>query len=239
MKELKFGLCILCFVISTGFMLQVKAASLAGYAYGEFSNPVTGRNDQYFINNSDLGYSSSSSSVFNWGVAKGPRHGSQFRFDGAASDAHEKDFSILTGNAFSLGEFTYINLPTYRSKNVKGVDFRINVNLTDIGWSSFDYSLNIDNTPNDGGNAADYVSILGGTNNMLFDHAGKSYLFEVLGFSRDEGLTFEDYTFAKENSFTSAEIYAQVRVVPIPAAVWLFVSGGIVLISFTKGMRKK
>ena len=39
--------------------------------------------------------------------------------------------------------------------------------------------------------------------------------------------------FADENTSASAEIYAQVQVVPIPATVWLLISGGIVLMLFT------
>jgi len=231
-------MCVLSFALNAGVLLQANAASLTGYAYGEFSHPIAGYNDLFSINNRDLGHSSSSSSVFNWGSARHTPHGSQFRFDGTASDAHETDFSVRTGTAFSLGEFTYTNLPTYRSKNVKGVDFRINVNLTDIGWSSFDYSLNIENTPNGGPNEADYVSLSGAPNDVFFEHAGQSYSLEVLGFTRNNGATFESYTFANENSFTSAEVYARVQVVPVPAAVWLFVSGGLVLISFTKSKRK-
>jgi hypothetical protein len=238
MKKLNRWMYVLFLIFCAGFTLQAKAISLSGYAYGEFSQPIAGPNDLFRIHNADLGYSSTSSSVFNWGAARRSPHGSQFRFDGVASDAHETDFSVLTGSAFSLGEFTYTNLPTHRSSGVKGVDFRINVKFSDIGWSSFDYSLNIDNTPNDGTNEADYVSLSGAPDNVYFEHNGQSYLFEVLGFSRNDGATFEDYTFADENSSTSAGIYARVQVVPIPAAVWLFVSGGIVLISFTKGMRK-
>lgn len=226
--------CAVFFMLCSFPVLQANAVSLSGYAYGEFSHPQAGRADQIHIRNADLGYSSSSSSVFSWGVNRHSPYGSRFSFDGASSDAYEADFSISPGSAFSLGNFTYTNLPTYRSSGVKGVDFRVNINLSGVGWSSFDYSLSIDNTPNNGVNDADHVGLKNRSDNVFFDYAGQSYMMEVLGFSRDGGLTFENYASVEERSSTTAEIYARVQVVPIPAAIWLFVSGSIALLSIAR-----
>lgn len=230
--------CIAFLILCCAPVLQAKAVSLSGYVYGEFSHPLAGCADEYHINNADLGHSSSSSSVFSWGASRHSPYGSQFSFDGASSDAHETDFSVSSGSAFSLGQFTYTNLPTRRSSSVEGIDFRVNINLSGVGWSSFDYSLSIDNTPNNGGNDADHVGLKNRPDDVFFDYAGQSYMLEVLGFSRDSGLTFEDYATVAERSSTTAEIYARVQVVPVPAAVWLFVSGGIALVSITRRSTK-
>ncbi|MCW9047126.1 MAG: VPLPA-CTERM sorting domain-containing protein [Gammaproteobacteria bacterium] len=217
----------------TLFSTLATSASFTGYAYGEFSNPVSGVNDYINIVNNDLGYYSSNKSNFNWGIDR-RGHSSQFRFDGNASDYVESDFTVSEGSAFSLGEFTYVNRATRYSADVSGVDFDLNVNLLGIGWSTFNYSLSIDNTPNGSKNVPDYVSLISQGEDSLFSYLGESYRFEILGFSRDGGLTFEDSTFANERSSTTAEIYGQIQAVPVPAALWLFGSGLLTLGALVK-----
>lgn len=221
--------------LSVLFSVQAQAATFSGYAYGGFTNPVAGYGDYIYLDNNDLGYYSRAASVFNWGVSNYRRKGSQFRFDGSSSDSYEADFSVTDGMAFSLGDFTYINRATYYSDHVTSVDFDLNVNLSGIGWSSFGYSLDIENTPNGSTNEADFVMLSGLADNVFLEYQGQSYVFEILGFSRDGGQSFEDYTFAAENSYTTAEIYGRIQAVPVPAAVWLFASG---LLTFGSLLRR-
>jgi len=213
-------------IFSGAVLLSTSAssASFTGYAYGDFSNPVSGANDYIKIVNNDLGYYSNDQSVFDWGIDRKGRS-SRFRFDGSASDYVESNFTITDGTAFSLGDFTYVNRSTRYSAGVTGVDFGLNVNLQGIGWSTFNYSLSIDNTPNGSSNVPDYVSLISQGEDSLFDYLGETYRFEILGFSRDAGLTFEESTYANERSSTTAEIYGRIQVVPVPAALWLFGSG--------------
>lgn len=216
--------------VSGALLLSTSAisASFTGYAYGDFSNPVSGVSDYINIANNDLGYYSNDQSIFDWGIDRRGRS-SRFRFDGTASDYVESNFTVTDGSAFSLGDFTYVNRATRYSAGVTGVDFDLNVNLQGIGWSTFNYSLSIDNTPNGSNNVPDYVSLISQGEDSLFSYLGESYRFEVLGFSRDGGLTFEDSTFANERSSTTAEIYGQIHAVPVPAALWLFGSGLLAL----------
>ncbi|RDH81465.1 MAG: hypothetical protein DIZ80_15400 [endosymbiont of Galathealinum brachiosum] len=220
------------------FSASAHSVSFSGYAYGEFSNPVASYGDYTSIRNNDLGYYSNDRSVFNWGLDYYNRS-SQFKFDGTASDAYEPDFSITDGVAFSLGDFTYYNKSTYYSSGVTGVDFDLNVKLNGVGWSTFDFSLGIDNTPNGSTNAPDYVNLTAFSEDSLFDYQGQSYAFEILGFSRDGGLTFENYTFADEHSKTTAQIYGRIQAVPVPAAFWLFGSGLIALASLVRRINCK
>ncbi|MCW8935957.1 MAG: VPLPA-CTERM sorting domain-containing protein [Gammaproteobacteria bacterium] len=215
---------------------SATSASFTGFAYGDFSNPVSGVNDYINIVNNDLGYHRKDNSVFDWGIDK-RGNSSRFRFDGTASDYFEPNFTVTEGTAFSLGEFTYVNRATRYSANVTGIDFDLNVNLLGIGWSTFNYSLSIDNTPNGSKNVPDYVSLISQGEDSSFSYLGNSYRFEILGFSRDGGLTFEDSTFANERSYTTAEIYGQIQAVPVPAALWLFGSGLLTLGALLK--RKK
>lgn len=216
--------------ISGAALLSTSAtsASFTGYAFGDFSNPVSGFYDYISITNNDLGTYANDHSVFDWGIDRRGRS-SQFRFDGTASDYVEPNFAVTDGSAFSLGDFTYTNRATRYSAGVTGVDFDLNVNLLGIGWSTFNYSLSIDNTPNGSTNVPDYVSLISQGDDSLFSYLGQSYRFELLGFSRDGGLTFEDYTYANERSSTTAEIYGRIDAVPVPAALWLFGSGLVAL----------
>jgi len=222
--------------ISSAALLSTSAYSVSftGYAHGHFSNPVSGVSDYTNIANKDFGYYSNESSVFNWGLNRG-NHSSQFLFDGAASDYVESNFTVSDGSAFSLGDFTYVNRSTRYAAGVTGVDFGLDVNLSGIGWTTFNYSMSIDNTLNVPGNVPDYVSSqLTYEKGSLFSYLGQSYQFEVLGFSRDGGLTFEDFTYLNEGSSTTAEVYGRIQAVPVPAALWLFGSGLLALGALVK-----
>ena len=223
-------------VISSAALLSTSAYSVSftGYAHGHFSNPVSGVNDYINISNKDYGYYSNESSVFGWGLNRRNRS-NQFRFDGTASDYVEADFSVNDGAAFSLGNFTYVNRSTYFAAGVTGVDFGLDVNLSGIGWTTFNYSMSIDNTLNVPNNVPDYVSSeLTYEKGTLFSYLGQSYRFEMLGFSRDGGVTFENFTYVDEGSFTTAEIYGRIQAVPVPAALWLFGSGLLALGALVK-----
>ena len=233
MSGIKQYLKVCAFVSVALLSTSATSASFTGYAYGDFSNPISGVNDYINIANNDLGYNSNDQSIFDWGLDRRGRS-SQFRFDGTASDYTEPDFTVTDGSAFSLGDFTYVNRSTRYSAGVTGVDFDLNVNLQGVSWSTFNYSLSIDNTLNGPNNVPDYVSLTSQGEDSLFSYLGESYRFEILGFSRDGGLTFEDSTYANERSSTTAEIYGQIQAVPVPAALWLFGSGLLTLGALVK-----
>jgi len=217
-----------------------------GSAFGEFNNPNAGYWDYTDINNNDLG----GASVFNWGVTArywGKRCGnwfgcvnhSNFSFDGVGSDRGEAGFSVDANQAFSLGEFTYTNEATYYSRNVTGVDFSIGLNIDGAGFTDFSYTMEILNTPNNSSDPADYAAFTNGVAMQSVFLNGSEYELEILGFSRDGGITFESHTWANEHSRTKADIYARfntVSAVPVPGAVWLFGSG---IIAFASLMRKR
>lgn len=173
------------------------------------------------------------------GRGRMPSTSSSFAFDGVGSDYGETGFSASTGQAFSLGSFSYMNEATYFSRGVRGVDFSLAVEIDGdaIEMREFTYMLEILNTPNKSSNPADFVSLLNNVNSQSILHDNVLYELEILGFSRDGGNTFENSTWADEGSGTSAEIYARfntVSAVPVPAAVWLFGSGLLGLVAFAR-----
>jgi hypothetical protein len=230
--------------------LSQASALFTGSVFGEFDNPNAGYWDYTRIHNNDLGNASSDASVFNWGKTSrnwgngcrswfGCVNHSNFSFDGVGSDRGEAGFSVAANQAFSLGDFTYTNEATYYSRNVTGVDFTIDLDIDGVGSTDFTYTMEILNTPNTSPDPADYAALSNGISTQSVILSGIEYKLEILGFSRDGGMTFESYTWANEHTSTTAGIYAQfntVSAVPVPAAAWLFGSGLIALFSM---MRKR
>jgi len=223
---------------------NVQASTVfTGSVSGRFDNPVAGQWDYIDIDNNE-----STSSTFSWGLTR-PEHGYK------ASNKHRKDskghhktrhispkssnfmfesasggsgFSVYADRAFSLGDFTYTNEATYRSRHVEGVDFSLALELDGYGSTELTYMLSILNTPNSNKNPADFVSLLNSVSPQSLQFGNDWYELEILGFSRDGGSTFATSAWLNEGQSTTAEIYAQfntMSAVPVPAAAWLFGSG--------------
>lgn len=249
LRMVKMGIAL----VSTIFIQNVYASTVfSGYAYGSFDNPVAGYWDYTSINNNDLGVAAGDASVFNWGKTRRYWRGcdkwsgcvrhSNFSFDGVGSDLADTGFSAAVGQSFSLGDFTYTNEATYYSRNVTGVDFTIGLNIDGVGFTDFTYGMEIINTPNNSANSKDYAALSNGIVSQSFFYGGTEYELEILGFSRDNGVTFESYTWAREHTSTTAQVYARfntVAPVPVPGAVWLFGSGLMGLATMMRQRRKK
>ena len=165
-----------------------------------------------------------------YGAARG-RH--YFSFDGVGSNLGDPMGSTTTDNLFSMGSFTYYNAPTRQDK-VYGADFTIDIHISGYGDSALLFKMITENTRdnNDPLASADTVRIANMADvatPFLFNVDGQEYLFQLMGFSRDGGQSFESYTTSLENTSTTAEIYGKITLVPLPAALWLLISGLLVL----------
>lgn len=186
---------------------------------------------------SNLNTSTDSVSYFGWGVdvyesfANQEIIQSHFWFNGTGSAGDNSATSITYGEAFSLGSFTYTNEETVLSGGLVEIDFRMNIQLDGYGLMPIEYRIGIDNTTNP---ADDTASLLSYPQNLAFEMNGMNYLLNLQGFSRDGGLSFETYADLPEGQQTSAEIYATITEVPLPAAVWLFGTGLIALAGFAR-----
>lgn len=231
-------------VMFVGIVLATNAgaSSITGTAIGSFSNVLASNpSGQWKISNNDLtGYAK-----LEWGVPtqKSNYTWNCFTFNGTGSDIGSQPGSTLAGDLFSLGSFTYSNAMTQQDK-VNGADFTIDMNITGYGHAALLFHMAIDNTNdnNDPIASADTVKITNMAdyaNPFQFSVAGQQYNFQLLGFSRDGGQTFETSVTSLENSQTHAQIYGRITTaspVPLPAAGWLFFSGvtGLIL-----AMRRK
>ncbi len=232
---------------------QSSTVVFDGVVGGSFSSVVAGSGDKYGIFNNDNTLTldaTSGHAVFAWGTSSYyypaiDGNSSSFSFQGVGSDVSSAGgFSVTAGDQFLLGDFTYHNTPVYYAGGVTGVTFDVGIDFLDpaLGSSLFSVNLAIDNTPNTGGtNVPDIVSIAGmSTSNTAFSFGGHDYVLQILGFSRDGGVTFETGTAANENEATTAGIYAvvnDVTVVPVPAALWLFGSGLMGLLGVARRTR--
>ena len=219
------------------------ASTITGSAVGSFSNVLDGNaSGQYWISNNDT----AGVAKLEWGVASTKSLWKQnyFSFNGTGSDIGSPLGSTTLDNLFSLGTFTYYNAMT-RQDRVYGTDFTIDMDITGYGHAALLFHMLIDNT-NDNSNpiaSADTVRIANMAdfaNPFQFTVAGQLYNFQLMGFSRDGGQTFESMTTSLENSETSAEIYGRISAitpVPLPAAAWLFMSGMAGLLAVARRRR--
>lgn len=180
---------------------------------------------------------------FGWGIdvydslISGDIIQSHFWFNGAGSIDGGAAASVGTGDVFSLGSFTYTNEQTVLSGGYVEVDFSMDINVDGIALSMPTYRIGIDNTVNSGANNFDTASLVSIPADQIFSSGGVNYVFEILGFSRDGGLSFETTADLAEGAQTTAEIYARISAVPLPAAFWLFGYGALGLAAIARRRR--
>ncbi len=221
----------LAVIAGLAFASESGASTITGSAVGSFSNVLDGNaSGQWSVLNNDT----SGFARLEWGVASSKSLWTRncFTFDGTGSNIGSPLGSTTLDNLFSLGTFSYYNAMTRQDK-VYGTDFTIDMNITGYGHAALLFHFLIENT-NDNSNpiaSADTVRIANMAdfaNPFQFTVAGQLYNFQLMGFSRDGGQTFESTATSLENSETTAKIYGRitsVSAVPVPAAAWLFMSG--------------
>ncbi|MDH5648054.1 MAG: VPLPA-CTERM sorting domain-containing protein [Gammaproteobacteria bacterium] len=187
----------------------------------------------------NLGATTNSVAYFGWGIdltdsiIQQQAIQSHFWFNGTGSVGGAASASVLSGDTFSLGTFTYTNEQTVFSGGLVQIDFLMDISIEGMVLANTLYRLEIDNTVNSSSTPEDTARLLNPLPDpKIFNLGGVDYQLVFNGFSRDGGLTFETQATLAEGDRTSAEIFAtisQVTVVPIPAAVWLFGSGLLAL----------
>lgn len=217
---------------------------------GSFHNPTA--SDFFFYNRTfnqdndvtptrslpgNLNSSTDSVAYFGWGIDYRESFiereiiQSHFWFNGTGSVDGSSATTITYGEAFSLGSFTYTNEQTVLSGGQVEIDFRMDIQLDGYGLMPIEYRIGIDNSTNP---ADDTASLLSYPGSFAFEMNGMNYLLSLQGFSRNGGVSFETYADLPEGQQTTAEIYATITEVPLPAAVWLFGTGLIALFGFSR-----
>jgi len=247
-KSLLLGL----MVVSALSIQPVQAVTVT--TIGSFNDP-TATNPLFFFNRtynqdnaispahvlpSNLHSATDSVAYFGWGVdvkdsfLTGEIIQSHFWFNGAGSVAGGPAASAPLGTAFSLGSFTYTNEQTILSGGLVQIDFQMALNIDGLSLLPVEYRLEIDNTTNYPSAAFDTARIISTPSNVPFLLNGSQYLLTFNGFSRDGGSTFETVANLAEGGQTSAQIFATITAVPVPAAIWLMGSGLLALFGFAR-----
>jgi len=153
-----------------------------------------------------------------------------FGFDGQSSLQYTavNGFLIDENKAFKIGSLTYTNAEIISDSSLFETALRIQLDFVgpaSIGTVDFNYELAIDETNNNNAVSADSVTLtpVAGASSFLAHVNNLDYAFELLGFSSD-GVSFDNVFDQLEYTSSTVNLYAKITAVPIPSALWLFMT---------------
>lgn len=129
--------------------------------------------------------------------------------------------SITPGNVFQLGVLQHFNNPIFGGTAAESVGLTVALQFAEIANQTFNFTLDIDETTNDGFCAyysvtpcADKISWNNALGDRSFSYAGKQYTLELSGFkSSPSGDLVADFI-SQEGGTSTAYLYGQIREVP-------------------------
>ena len=132
-------------------------------------------------------------------------------------------FTATENEPFSVGEIAFFNGQTFDGTNVSGVPLNIELSLDSVSQSpyqfqyQFEFDLTLNNTDNYDDDA-DFVAIEDETQTYSFDFEQTSYELAFLGFSQNNGETYNQPLRALEDQTVSSTLFAQIKLAAIDAA---------------------
>lgn len=179
------------------------------------------------ISGSSAGFFNGTAGIIGWGdpfdpIFSGDEPSSLEYVDGG--------FSTDNSSPFKIGTLTYNNTHIVNNANaISDANFRIQLVFTEpssVAPIDLDFDLTIENTENTGGfDIDDKVELVPGftLDPVITTINGVEYSFDFLGFS-DDGINFDLFFTQPENSNSAIDLYANITAVPIPPAIWLFIT---------------
>ncbi len=132
-------------------------------------------------------------------------------------DATNTPLVVNTEVVFSLGEFSHTNFPISIPQSITSVDLDFEVGTFDSPTNlSATFLFDHNETPNDGADPRDIVTISNAFFNDTFTDGGNAYFFSLLGFSQDGGTTIDTQFFTSENTVNTTQLYAIITEEAIP-----------------------
>ncbi|MFV0437790.1 MAG: THxN family PEP-CTERM protein [Desulfopila sp.] len=134
------------------------------------------------------------------------------------------------GSMFALGDFTHLNFPI-TGISLDYIDLVLTLGVDGVASSiAATFFIDHDETPNNGPNPNDIVTIANPIVNELITVGGDDYYFNLFGFSQDGGLTISNVFSTVEGQANMATLYGRITEVPVdpvpePATMLLFGSG--------------
>jgi len=196
----------------------VNAITLTGDAEGVFLSEVTNTEAGSLAETAEFG-------LLSWGSGALGEEKSFLKVEGTT-------FSVSDSNPFKIASLTYKNDEIFNttdfSKAFSNVELKWELNFSSpssIGSTSFNYNLTIVETSNSSSNPDDTVTLIpvSNFNPLLINSNGEDLYFELLGFSDGSGGFNSSFT-QPEESTSTVDLYAKFTVVPVPSALWLFMT---------------
>ncbi|VAW68080.1 hypothetical protein MNBD_GAMMA10-1985 [hydrothermal vent metagenome] len=214
------------FALLTLTSFSAHSALFQGTSSGNFVNPT-----------GPLGFISTGAGTnqFTWGTGVTGSPPSSLGYAG-------RKFDIDENSAFIFGTISYFNGEIEGSSGATSVDLNAGLDFASpfAKKESFTFNLGLINTPNtaDPNASADIVNFDNKVPSNFFSFNGTDFTLEFLGFGTltGAGFTLEDSFRVLEGESASVDLIGRItsNPVPVPAAVWLFGSGLIALITIRR-----
>lgn len=135
--------------------------------------------------------------------------------------------TLILGQAFQLGRLRHFNHPILGGTASSAVDLAISLFLAEIGEQQFNFTLEIDETPNVEG-ACPYFSVVPCSDKISWTHTfsgsqfsldNTNYTLKLIGFSdTPDGPIVTDFI-SQEGGTSEVYFYGQIEEVPEPATL--------------------
>ncbi|MFB2839456.1 choice-of-anchor K domain-containing protein [Floridanema evergladense] len=209
------------FILTTNILLGLPAGAQAitftGHTSGEWGSPNTDNQSALIDLSSEDG---GTNNRLTWGEPVFPGFENYVQFNGI-------DFTTEPNNIFKLGKLYYQNGRTFVETNFDG-DFPLHLELAFSlpleRTQSFRFLFNILNTPNNPEDPdVDDDDILlfsaQGMSSETFDYEGVEYTLQLIGFSKDGGITILNEFKSPELDLSEADLYGKITFAPSSASV--------------------
>ena len=123
-------------------------------------------------------------------------------------------FETNLDQTFSVGTLSYLNGQTFEGTNVTSVPLEVSFDFIEPAGQQVQaaYQFGFNLTPNDeAANSADRLTVMKQPDAQTFTIADQSYQLDLLGFSRDNAVSFADSFLVPEDSVAQSTLFARIR----------------------------
>ncbi|ERT05277.1 putative rTX protein [Lyngbya aestuarii BL J] len=200
---------LLTSIFTSAFALVGTAANALtlNSSSGSWSNPIGGE----FIQYQTIG----KENQIRWGDSLGLGEQSGLGFTGV--DATELELE----NVFEIGTLSHFNNVIYGNTAASAVNLTLDLDFVELGMKTFDFNLEIDETPNDGNcmyysvsnDCSDKISFPTAFSPESFEIDGVSYTLSLVGFSYGADQSILSDFISQEKMTSEAILYGKITAV--------------------------
>jgi hypothetical protein len=200
---------LLTSIFTSAFTLVGTAANALtlNSSSGSWSNPVGGDFIQYQTVGED--------NQIRWGDTFGLGEQSGLGFTGVDSTELELE------NVFEIGTLSHFNNVIYGNTAASAVNLSLDLDFVELGMKTFDFNLEIDETPNDGNcmyysvsdDCSDKISFPTAFSPESFEIDGVSYTLSLVGFSYGADQSIIGDFISQEHKISEAVLFGKITAV--------------------------